>query len=103
MPVEAARIEEETNSVLGRELADVEPSPLWPRPFQPCRHARFVGPPDRHVVERGDTAFEEHSLAVHGASLFRQELDGVHLPEVFPDRRVAPRLELEPVHRERGS
>src|SRR4051812_44953325 len=99
VPVEAARVEEEAHSVLVGELADVEAGPLGPRLFQPCRHARFVGPADRHIMERGDTAFEEHPLAVDGASLFRHELDGVHLPEVLTDRRVAPRLELEPVYR----
>ena len=99
VPVEADRIEEETHSVLGGELADVEPGPLGPRPFQPCRHPRFVGPRDRHVVERGDIALEKHSLALDGASLSRHELDSMHLPQVFADRRVAPRLQLEPVHR----
>jgi len=98
MAVEAARVEQEPD-VLGGELADVEPSSLRSRPFQPCRHARFVSPPDRDIVERGDTAFEEHPLALDGASLSGHELDGVHLPEVFADRRVASRLELEPVHR----
>jgi hypothetical protein len=98
VPVEAARVEEETHPVLGGELTDVESSSLGPRPFQPCRHALFAGPRDRDVVKRCDTAFEEHSLAVDGASLFSDELDGVHLPEVFANRRVAPRLELQPVH-----
>jgi hypothetical protein len=49
-------------------------------------------------VERGDTALEKHPLAADRASLFRHELDGMHLPQVFADRRIAPRLKLEPVY-----
>ncbi len=99
MPVEAARVEEEPHSVFRHELADVQAGALRPRALEPRADTLLVRATDGQVVERSDPCFEQDAASLDGTALARQEVDGVHLAEALAQRRVAPGLELEPVHR----
>jgi hypothetical protein len=99
VPVEAARVEQEANARLGGKLADVEAGARGSRLPEPCRDPLVVGADDLELVEGSGSAAEEHSQAVDLAARPRLKLDRVHLAEVLADRRVAPRLQLEALHR----
>jgi hypothetical protein len=100
MPVETARIQKEADARLGSELADIETRVRRSSLLQPRADALLIRPADREIMEGSDPTVQQHPAAMNLPALPRLELDGVHLPEVISDRRVAPWLQLEALHRE---